>query len=415
MATKPTEVTDWANSGSALKTATDSSRWNLGWQTLPGNQPTEVGERPNLNQQNYWQNAVHTWLAYFETATDDIEANIDDIEAQLFPETVSVLDIWEWDLDSVDAIHPNSGFLNLDNSSAQSGLSDYWGTGNQAECDYVGYYWEMVENLTRGVGIRIVDNADVVWEWVPVEGLNEVSDSEVGITGKSGDNGFDAIITLTIRPRPTVEIYKDGVLTADFATFSALADRPTIDAKNPNGFRAIIRAIPVTPLSYLGHSLSPLVRRRYRIMNCISSIDGWNRSEEDVITFGLRLTSGVTYKLDYTWNLRAGTSPGDITGAFYNNKTSTADAHIIDPVAQTIYALEGTGVSYLWQSSLSRSTIYTARDTGAGLDGIAFKLSSNSDNIWIHAPTLANNLYPDLLFLETLPKGVLSYITLEGN
>lgn len=68
---KPTVRTDWANLGGALKTATGSNRWDLGWQTLPGNLPTELGERPNLNQQNYWQNSVHLWLNYFETIVDN--------------------------------------------------------------------------------------------------------------------------------------------------------------------------------------------------------------------------------------------------------------------------------------------------------------------------------------------------------
>jgi hypothetical protein len=69
--TKPTERTDWATAGdgsggaSAIRSATDSSRWNLGWQTTPGNLPGEQGEKPNLNEQNYWQYAVHQWISYF--------------------------------------------------------------------------------------------------------------------------------------------------------------------------------------------------------------------------------------------------------------------------------------------------------------------------------------------------------------
>jgi hypothetical protein len=76
MAVKPTEVTDWATAGdgsggaSALRTPTDPNRWTLGWQTLPGNEPNEIGERPNLNQQNYWQFAVHKWIQYLDTQID---------------------------------------------------------------------------------------------------------------------------------------------------------------------------------------------------------------------------------------------------------------------------------------------------------------------------------------------------------
>lgn len=66
MTIKPTELIEWATDGTALKTVTDSARWLYGWMTTPTNGPTEVGEKPNLNHQNYWQNAVYKWLNYFE-------------------------------------------------------------------------------------------------------------------------------------------------------------------------------------------------------------------------------------------------------------------------------------------------------------------------------------------------------------
>lgn len=76
---KPTERTDWATQGAsgsggadALRTATDTSRWTLGWQTTPSNLPGEQGEKPNLNEQNYWQYAVHQWIQYLEGATDTL-------------------------------------------------------------------------------------------------------------------------------------------------------------------------------------------------------------------------------------------------------------------------------------------------------------------------------------------------------
>ena len=70
MATKPTKVTDWATDGAALTVATDVPRQTLGWQTLPSNLPGEIGERPNLEQQNYWQLAIHEWVQYLEQVTD---------------------------------------------------------------------------------------------------------------------------------------------------------------------------------------------------------------------------------------------------------------------------------------------------------------------------------------------------------
>ena len=64
---KPLELTTWAIDEDALKTATDSQRWNFGW-TTPANDPTGKGEKPNLNQQNYWQNAVHKWIEYLKVS-----------------------------------------------------------------------------------------------------------------------------------------------------------------------------------------------------------------------------------------------------------------------------------------------------------------------------------------------------------
>ncbi len=72
MAIKPTQETDWATSAFALKTATDSARWVLGWQTIPDNLPSGVGEAPNLNNQNYWQFAVHQWKEYFEDVLGEL-------------------------------------------------------------------------------------------------------------------------------------------------------------------------------------------------------------------------------------------------------------------------------------------------------------------------------------------------------
>jgi len=75
MATKPLEITNWAESTSALKTVTDSQRWGYGWTTRD-RLTTGVGEPPNLNHHNYWQNAVHDWLQYEE---GEVESQITEI------------------------------------------------------------------------------------------------------------------------------------------------------------------------------------------------------------------------------------------------------------------------------------------------------------------------------------------------
>ena len=66
----PTVTTSWANSGAALKSNPIASRETLGWQTLPDNLPEQTGERPNLQEQNFWQNAVHQWITYLTSTID---------------------------------------------------------------------------------------------------------------------------------------------------------------------------------------------------------------------------------------------------------------------------------------------------------------------------------------------------------
>jgi len=83
MATKPTKVTDWATDGAALTAATDTTKHDLGWQTIPGNLPGQVGERPNLEMQNYWQLAVHEWVEYFQLQDDELQDNIDTVQDNL--------------------------------------------------------------------------------------------------------------------------------------------------------------------------------------------------------------------------------------------------------------------------------------------------------------------------------------------
>lgn len=93
MATKPTKVTDWATDGvNALTAATDTTKHDLGWQTTPDNLPGQVGERPNLEMQNYWQLAVHEWVEYFQVADDELQDNIDTVQDNL--DDLFKADLW---------------------------------------------------------------------------------------------------------------------------------------------------------------------------------------------------------------------------------------------------------------------------------------------------------------------------------
>jgi len=70
MATKPTKSTEWASDASALKIDPSADQQSYGWSTSD-NTVSGVPVKPNLQNQNGWQNAVHRWKEYFEDVTDD--------------------------------------------------------------------------------------------------------------------------------------------------------------------------------------------------------------------------------------------------------------------------------------------------------------------------------------------------------
>lgn len=70
MATKPSKSTEWASNASALKIDPSADQQSYGWSTSD-NTVSGVPVKPNLQNQNGWQNAVHQWKEYFEDVTDD--------------------------------------------------------------------------------------------------------------------------------------------------------------------------------------------------------------------------------------------------------------------------------------------------------------------------------------------------------
>ena len=78
---KPTLSTAWATDPSALKVDPSGTQQTYGW-TTSDNTIYGVPVRPNLQQQNGWQNAVHEWKEYFEATTDqNISAISDNAQA----------------------------------------------------------------------------------------------------------------------------------------------------------------------------------------------------------------------------------------------------------------------------------------------------------------------------------------------
>ncbi len=66
--TKPTEKVEWASDAGALKTVTSTARRDYGW-TTDTDLNTGVGEKPDIEMQNYWQYAVYKWIDYLQNPT----------------------------------------------------------------------------------------------------------------------------------------------------------------------------------------------------------------------------------------------------------------------------------------------------------------------------------------------------------
>lgn len=416
MATKPTKITDWATDGAALIEPLTTAREELGWQTTPDNLVSQPGERPNLQQQNYWQLAVHEWSSYLEEVTDENVTAIGALQTLTVP-TLQVVDLWEWDVDDLTEFNVGTNDqLRFTNDSSQSGSSTDWVAGNEAECDFLGYFYEFIENFNRGVGIQLIDNNDDLYQIMPVAGsVGHWVTNEIALSGRTGINSIDAQIKIQLDVSSAkMEVYKNGVLS-DFSTFdNSFANRAAIDAKNPNGFRAIMRVIPELNFSYNKFTLNPLVRRRYRIMTALRG-NRWNVAVNAFYPFTLRWDEGTTYRINYNWII-------DINGGcgirVYAQDSVTTDATLID-----YFALVGSAASWdnqqnketvYTEAAFSRTIYYTARNDGNGLTKLNIELNGFSTPRLVHNANAEFNSYSNLNQMSILPMAMNSIVMVEG-
>jgi hypothetical protein len=262
---KPTEITDWATSVSALVTPTDPDRWNLGWKTLPDNLPTDTGERPNLQQQNYWNLAVHKWITFLSS---------------LLPlETGDTLpyQIGIWGTGSlVDGnVDPYCNTIENDAGLAwkfDRGAPQVSWTGQKPETLAGARYLELQDIFLQGAGIQITDNSGNEWD-ILCDPANAANDSFASLSGNASTIG--GIIKMTLNPANLI-IYKNGVLTADFSTFTAFTLQADFDTDNPIGIRIVVRgevglATQVTPDGFQVASIlngsRPFRKRHIRPLN----------------------------------------------------------------------------------------------------------------------------------------------------
>lgn len=409
---KPTETTAWAEQGdgsggasNALRTPTDAARWNFGWKTLPNNDPSEVGEAPNLNQQNYWQYAVHKWLEWFNGVIPD--------------DTLQEVDMWEWDLPDVEEIASNGNNLEIRiPGSIIAASRTTVAPGCESEFLAIGYWMEAIENFNRGIGFKVVDNADVVWHVRPVAGSRDISWAELTLTGQAGVSNSDQNSILVIKPTAKIEIFKDGVPDANFSTFSDLTSSGNIATKNPTGVRAVIYEAPTSVVlsNYSNTSLATGARRRrYRAISS-PNFYFWNSAAFDTMTLKMKLEDDKLYELT---SHVSGEVAADTGIFFFNNYLITpgnvgSDAFIFNslglPVQSANYFSPETS-NYVTSPVRYQRTQFSVPLGAESTNGILLNLAASNIalDIW--------SAQGDLSTLEANParqnRGQWSYIMIE--
>lgn len=346
MATKPTKLTDWATDGAALTEATTVARHDLGWQTTPDNLVSQPGERPNLQQQNYWQLAVHEWSTYFEEVTDENALAITALEDTLSP-PLAVEDMWEFDMPSLTTIRNSGGDLQFVSrgSISQASANNRAYAGCEPELMIVGHWMEVNENFNREVGFELIDASAVVWTVVPVAG--PIGWETLAMEGNIGENNSDDDAQFIVKPNSNIEIYKDNVLIANFSTFSTLTTNGNIAAANPTGVRAVNRLISTLAFNKGGYSaIMGIKRKRYRPLNSIR-FTGYNATYNKFLKMPCKLEDGRLYR--FTYDFKGGQNT-NMTLWIYNNDVSPEsdnDDAIIDGIQ--LRASSGEDYSY-WTS-----------------------------------------------------------------
>ncbi len=253
MATKPTVSTEWAIDAAALKEQPDGAQRDFGWSTSD-NTINGTPVKPNLQNQNAWQSNVHDWFQYF----DEVAPGGD---------TQDSIDLWQWDTSDVvaaggfdpylDTIEEDSG--NLVWRYTDGSFVDDW-THNKADIYTAARYWEIRDMLGNGIGIRMVDGADVIWTVVP--NWQTISAGDVTMLNSistAASNSINMTLTAAGPPFQFFTIIKDdgGVITTpdDFTGFSALTSA-NFYSKNTNGVRAILIGDKAVAYSYAAKSPS---------------------------------------------------------------------------------------------------------------------------------------------------------------
>lgn len=245
---KPTKSTEWATDGAALKADPDAGQISYGWSTSD-NTLNGTPVKPNLQQQNGWQNAVYQWIDWMDGQLPDGE--------------LEIVDLWRWDLCDTSGLKTGNYLDGFKESSGISGALEmhytdtayaaFTWTSMKADAMMASRYWEVLDMFSRGIGFQIVDSSDVIWTVYPTgnwttfntptnNNLNWVN-LEANITGTSGGPNYVQFDPSASVGNELFTIRKDdgGVITnpSDFTGFSAITNA-NFATYNPNGVRAVL-------------------------------------------------------------------------------------------------------------------------------------------------------------------------------
>ena len=244
---KPTKTTEWATDGAALKADPDAGQISYGWSTSD-NTINGTPVKPNLQQQNGWQNAVYQWIEWMDGQLPDGE--------------LTIVDLWRWDLcdtsgsktgNYLDGFKESSGIAGALEMHYTDGAYIIGWASDKADTMMASRYWEVLDMFSRGIGFQIVDASNVIWTVYPTgnwstfdtptnNGVNWVN-LEANFNGTSGGPNYVQFDPSASVGNELFTIRKDdgGVITnpTDFTGFAAITNA-NFATYNPNGVRAVL-------------------------------------------------------------------------------------------------------------------------------------------------------------------------------
>ncbi len=212
---KPTVSTEWAQDAAALKLVPTSAQRQFGWSTSD-NTVSGNPVKPNLQNQNGWQNNVHQWIAWLAAQFPDGTAFEKVPRWQYIPSASSV----------VEDISTNGTNLILSRSvSAKPASETFDETIDFYAGAFGGLYQQMLVDFNNGLSWRFIDgSAD---EWIVKPLVAGPTGNRTSIQGAAGGN-YEMIVFPT--NTNSHQIYRNDIEVADFSGFTATGASPKFQA-----------------------------------------------------------------------------------------------------------------------------------------------------------------------------------------